>query len=172
MELTTAVISFAGGVGVAVVAAFAAGLVRRRLEAKRRIEEARFDVYMKLLELQGLYHWIAVAELRAELPQEEVLRQVKSLAWQIADKLRSADEIEHLSEILAVLLSRKYTSAASRSEALDQLLHELGATVNPRYANAVRQISEENLLALREDPEGLKTRQGFLGILSPTEGEG
>ena len=60
---------------------------------------------MLLLDLNGRYFRVASNEVHGEPPPPGIATEVRSLAFQIADKLREADDIPHLKEILTVLMS-------------------------------------------------------------------
>lgn len=137
-----AIIGFASGIGVSIIAALISYLLQRHSDRRRHRERAAFQVYMLLLDLHGHYFWIASNEMRGEPPPPEIA----SKALQIADKLREADDVPHLQEILTVLMSEDaHKTATDRARALDAVIDSLGETVNPRYAKIVRQISDENV---------------------------
>lgn len=145
-EWVTPTIGFASGVGVSGIAAWVSSVIQKRNERRRRREQAAFQVYMLLLQLDGQYFWIASSELHGEPPPPEAAAKVLDLAWRIADKLREADDVQHLEEILTVLMSEDaYKTANDRANALDSIIKRMGDTVNPRYAKVIRSISEKNL---------------------------
>lgn len=73
--------------------------------------------------------------------------RVRELAWRVADKLREADDVQHLEDILTVLMSEDaYKTANDRANALDAVIDKIGEIVNPRYATVIRTISKSNLL--------------------------
>jgi hypothetical protein len=110
---------------------------------------------MLLLELHGFYFWITSAELRGEVPPDSVPVRARQIAMQIADKLREADDVEHLEEILTVLMAEDaFETANKRSEALDAVIDKLGNKVNPHYAEVVRRISDENVRGVLSRPAG------------------
>jgi hypothetical protein len=68
--------------------------------------------------------------MRGEPPPPEMASKVCRLAMQIADKLREADDIPHLQEILTVLMSEDaYKTAVDRARALNAVIDSLGETV-------------------------------------------
>jgi len=74
---------------------------------------------------------------------------------QIADKLREADDVQHLEEILTVLMSEDaYKTANDRARALNAVIDRLGETVNPRYAKIVQSISDNNVRGFIDRPSG------------------
>jgi hypothetical protein len=97
-------IAVGSGIGLAAIAAYFAFLQEKRSERRRLRERAAFEVYMLLLELNGQYFWIVSKELRAEPSLPDVAAKVSALAWRIADKLREADDVPYLEEILTVLM--------------------------------------------------------------------
>ena len=156
------VLSFTSGVGVALFGAIVATIFQRRLERRRKVESERFQVYMKLMELHGLYFWVSSAEVRGQPTLPEIGPKIRDLAWQIADRLRAADQIKDLDCILEVLFSTHYSTARERYHAIDNLLQDLGTTVNPRYAAAIRKISEENVQRTGAGVDPAANTPGFL----------
>lgn len=141
-------IGFLSGVGVSIVGAVIADILARRREQRRIVEERRFGIYMKLMEIYGSYFWFTVAEMQGEQVGSEVRRRCRDLAWQCADMLRSADEVDYLEDILDVTLGPRFSTARERYDAIGQLLDRLGKRVNPRYARKIREISSENVANL------------------------
>lgn len=139
--------AFLSGVGVSLVAALAANVLTRQRERRRIVDERRFEIYMKLLELHSQYLWFTTAELHGNQVSPEVRQKSRDLAWQIADMLRSADEVDYLEEILDVTLGSSFATAGERYAAIDRLLGRLGQRVNPRYQKKIREISEAGLKA-------------------------
>lgn len=149
----TSAVSFASGVGVSLFGAVAASSIQKRREAKKRHEEAAFQVYMQLLELHGLYFWVASNELHGKQVERELASRIQRLAFRIADTMREADELKHLEQVLNVLMNEDaYRSANERARALDDLIGKIGNDVNPRYAAAIRRISEKNVLGTQSRP--------------------
>lgn len=150
-----AIIGFASGIGVSIIAAFVSYLLQHHSDRRRRREQAAFRVYMLLLDLNSHYFWIASSELHGEAPPPEMTAKARSLAMQIADKLREADDVQNLEEILTVLMSEdKCKTAHDRARALNAVIDSLGETVNPRYAKIVQQISENNVRGFMDRPSG------------------
>jgi hypothetical protein len=74
---------------------------------------------MLLMQLSGQYFWVASHELRGQPAPPEIAARVRELAWRVADKLREADDVEHLESILTVLMSKDaYKTANDRANAL------------------------------------------------------
>jgi hypothetical protein len=140
---------------VSIIAAFISYLLQRHSDRRRHRERAAFQVYMLLLNLHGHYFWIASNEIRGEPPPPEMTSKSCGLALQIADKLREADDIPHLQEILTVLMSEDaYKTANDRARALNAVIDSLGETVNPRYAKIVQGISDDNVRGFMDRPSG------------------
>ena len=93
LDMAEALIGFASGVGVSVIAALFTSLLERRRIARSRIEQTLFDVYMLLLELDHYYFWIASCELHKRKADSDIKAKVKRLAWRIADRLRAEDRV-------------------------------------------------------------------------------
>ena len=149
IELGGSVIGFASGIGVSIIGALWGSTIQKWRDRQRRREQAAFEIFMLLLELNGQYFWIASSELRGEPAPTDAQAKAKTLAWRIADKLREIDDVEHLEEILTVLMKEDaFKTAHERALALDALIDKLGVTVNPRYAQTIRRISECNVRGL------------------------
>lgn len=155
MLLLNTTIAFASGIGISLAAAYASYMLQLGKDRRQRREEAAFRVYMLLLELHGFYFWITSAELRGEPPPAEVPPKVCKIAMQIAEKLREADDVEHLEEILIVLMREDaYKTAADRANALNAVIDRMGNALTPRYAEIVRRISDDNVQGLLGRPPG------------------
>jgi len=150
-----ALIGFASGVGVSIIAAFITYMLQKRVARRRHLEQVSFQIYMLLLDLNSHYFSVASNELRGEPPQPEKAAKVCELAMQIADKLREADDVRHLEEILTVLMSEDaYKTANDRARALNAVIDRMGDTVNPHYAKIVRTISDNNVRGFVDRPSG------------------
>lgn len=142
------ILAFFSGVGFTLVGALVAHMLTRRRERQRIIEERRFQIYMKLMDLHGSYFWFTTAEAHRKPVSDEIRFKCRDLSWQIADMLRAADEVENLEDILDVLMGPGFPTAVARYEAMSKLLDRLGDRVNPRYAKKIREISAANLAKL------------------------
>jgi uncharacterized membrane protein YccC len=148
-------VGFASGIGVALIAALVTYLFQRHGDQRRHREQAAFQVYMLLLDLNSQYFWIVSNELRGEQPLPEIAAKAQSLAMQIADKLREADDVQHLEDILTVLMSEDtYKTASDRAKALNAVIDRMGKTVNPRYAKIIKHISDNNVRGFMDRPSG------------------
>lgn len=138
-------LTFFSGVGVSLVGALVAHVFTRQRERRQLVEERRFQIYMKLMELHSGYFWFTTAELRQTAVPNEIRHKCRDVAWQIADMLRATDEVEYLEDILDVLMGPGFPTAGERYDAMAKLVDRLGRRVNPRYAKKIRQISEANV---------------------------
>ena len=136
--------AFFSGIGVSLIGALVANVLSRQRERHRVVEERRFEIYIKLLDLYGGYFWFTTAELHNESVDANVASRCHTLACQIADMLRSADEVDFLDDILDVTQGPAFKTAAERYKAMGQLLDRLGQKVNPRYSKKIREISDAN----------------------------
>lgn len=139
------ILAFLSGVLVTLVGALVAHVLTRRRERQRIVEERRFQIYMKLMELHGTYFWFTTAEVHKKPVSDEIRLKCRDLSWQIADMLRTADEVEDLEDILDVLMGPGFPTAVARYDAMSKLIDRLGDRVNPRYAKKIREISAANL---------------------------
>ncbi|HEX8316909.1 MAG TPA: hypothetical protein VF632_00820 [Longimicrobium sp.] len=162
MQWPDAILGFLSGIVLAVLTAVVTSVVERRSARREQVQGARFQIYMKLLDLHSTYFWVTVAEMHGEETRSEIKERVRGLAWQIADQLRAADELKNTTEILDVLLSTRYQTAADRHRAMHDLLQALGSTVNPRYATAIHQISNENVARLADGSRGSAFTPGLM----------
>jgi hypothetical protein len=146
-------IGFASGIGVSAIAAWISSLLQNRNDLRRRREQAAFEVYKLLFDLNGRYFWVASKEMHGEPTPTEIAAKVHDVAWRIADKLRETDDVQHLEEILTVLMSEDaYKTANDRAKALNALIDRMGQIVNPRYAKLIESISTNNVLGFMSRP--------------------
>jgi hypothetical protein len=138
-------IGFFSGVGVSLVGALLATFFTRRRERRRVVEERRFEIYMKLIDLQSSYFWFTIAELHQQPVSDDTRKRCHEIAWQIADMLRSADEVDFLEQILEVTLGSNFVTATQRDEVMGKLIDQLGSKINPRYTKKIREISDANV---------------------------
>jgi hypothetical protein len=144
------VLSFASGVGVSIVGAVFATYFQKRREQRDRIEGARFEVYMALLDLHGLYFFITADEVHKTEPRLELLERIRRQAWRIADRLRSTDEMDELEDVIDVLFSAEFSSASDRYDATTRLIDGMASRVNPRYVRRVRKLGEASLAKMQQ----------------------
>jgi hypothetical protein len=145
MDLQSAIWGFGSGVALTVSTALVTAYVTRREERRRLRQAAQFEIYMKLLDLNSLYFWVTVWELHKEPQDPAHLAKIRSLAWEIADRLRQFDDVDYMAEILQVLMAEVYPTAKDRANELDSLLDRLGRSVNPRYSKAIAAVSSVNV---------------------------
>lgn len=141
-------LGFFGGIVAALIAALAASFVQRQNQEKTRKEEARHEVYMRLLDINQQYFWIASSELRGEKPPDDVVVSVRQACWQLVEKLRECDSVECLDDIMDFLFSTSITSSNERAKLLDHVLDGYGRLVNPKYTEKIKQISNENVIRM------------------------
>lgn len=142
------IFGFFGGIFVSMMTVIVAERMTRNRERDAKKEERRFAIYMKMMDLHSQYFWISSAEVRGEAAPQEMMTKCWHSAWQIADMLRAADDVEFLEDILDVILGPGFKSAAERHDAMGALIDDLGVFVNPRYAARIKDISRENLALL------------------------
>jgi hypothetical protein len=141
----SAFVGFASGIAVTLVGALITTFLQRRHERRRRIEEGRFRVYMKLMELHSFYFFASSAEVRQQELSVDIRERIRSLAREIADMLRSADELREVPQLLRILMSMDFPSAQTRYREMAEVLNSLGQFVNPRYSTAARAIGDGNV---------------------------
>ena len=144
-SLPSALVGFASGVGVALIGALITTFLQRRHERRRRIDEGRFRVYMKLMELHSFYFFASSAEVHHQELSSDVRQRIRSLAGELADMLRSTDELREVPELLRILMSMDYPSAEARYRDMGQVLDSLSRSVNPRYSTVARAIGNGNV---------------------------
>jgi hypothetical protein len=141
----SAFFGFASGIAVTLIGALAATFLQRRHERRRRIEEGRFRVYMKFMELYSYYFFVSSAEVRQESVDADLRKRIRSLAGEIADMLRSNDELREIPQLVRILMGMDYPSAAARYRDMGEVLDSLGRSANPRYLTAARALGEDNI---------------------------
>lgn len=146
--MSDAWLGFLGGVFAALVGGLIASLIQRHNEEKRRLEEARAEIYFLLMELNSQYFWVASSELHGEPPDQTVLTSCRTIAWKIADRLRLCDRVEFTDQILDVLFNVTTPSANVRANKLNDLIERYGKIVNPKYSQHISKISKTNILSI------------------------
>jgi hypothetical protein len=141
----SAFFGFASGIAVTLIGALTATFLQRRHERRRRIEEGRFNVYMKFMELHSYYFFVSSAEVRKENVDADLRKRIRSLAAEIADMLRSNDELREVPRLVRILMGMDYPSAEARYRDMGEVLNSLGRSVNPRYLTAARSIGDGNI---------------------------
>lgn len=144
--MTDGMLGFMGGIVAALIGAIIAGIVQRTNEYRKEKSLARQTSYSLLLELNQQYFWVASAEANGDEPSREMLDACRTTSWTLADKLREFDDVEHLDEILTILFSSSIATANERAKRLEALLDSYGQIANPKYAKAIKKISQDNLL--------------------------
>lgn len=139
-------LGFFGGVLAAMVGGLIASMAQRVNERRKEKAAARLAAYFLLLELSQQYFWVASSELNDSDPPDDMLAACRRTAWQLADKLRSFDDVEQLEEVLTILFSSSIPTANERARRLDKLLESYGQLVNPAYSQAMKKISAKNLI--------------------------
>ena len=153
-------LGFMGGILVAFISALLAILVQRHHENFRRREQAQLDIYMKLLELNSAYFWIATAELHKEESKLEYKRKAFDLSWKIADTMRANDNVEYIGEILEILFGSKYCSAQERAKSLSSIIEKYSKIVNPTYGKLIKNIIDENMISIASGCKNYKNAPG------------
>ena len=128
------IMGFLSGIGGSFVGILATNILVREREKKIFLKERRFKIYMKLMDLYTSYHWFTVAEIHKKTVRPETKQRCFSLSWQIADLLRSADEVDLSEDILNVTLGSDFPTTVARHDAMEKIIDRLGKKVNPRYA--------------------------------------
>src|SRR2546430_9107568 len=141
----SAAIGFASGICVTLIGSLTATFLQRRTERRRRIEDGRFQVYMKLMELHSFYFFVSSAEVRKTEISADLRERIKSLAGDLADMLRSTDELRELPQLIRILMGVDYSSAQARYRDMGEVLESLGRSVNPRYVTAAKATGDGNV---------------------------
>jgi len=144
--MSDAIFGFLGGILTALIASLIASIVQRKNEEYKRKEQTRFWIYLRLLAINQQYFWLLTAEIHQEEPPKEIVENLKKLCWELADKLRECDSVEMLEEILIFLFSASLNSYRERGKLLDEILEAYGKIINPKYADQIRKISDDNIL--------------------------
>ncbi len=141
---------------VAPASAFFTIKIQQLFERKGNRRKKLFDIYMKLIELEGQYFWLASAEMRNTKKPKDILQKANYMKYEISDMAREIDAYE-LKEILETLFLEEL-SYRDRQKKTVQLVEEFGYKVNPRFKKiiskiikrnetyAIKQLKEENLL--------------------------
>lgn len=139
-------LAFFGAILCVFISVLITSIVQRQNEAKKKKEQARHDIYMRLLQISQMYFFIASADMRGEKADENIVMSVRDACWKLADKLRACDSVESLDLILEFLFSTKIPSSSERANLLNVILDKYSSLVNPEYQKYVRKISDENIV--------------------------
>ncbi len=161
MQWLNEITAFFSGVAISLFGAIVANIIQKRNNAERIKKETRFEVYMKLMEIYGLYWEIYMAELHKEEYKMETKHKLWSLSWQIADKVREYDKIEYIEDIMSVLFNKNFKTAKDRYYEIKSILDKLGHKINPKYNKLLNEISEQNEKLLIEQQTTKSNAPGF-----------
>jgi len=148
-----AAVGFASGIGVAVVGALATTWTHSMRQRRKRLQEARTEIYHRLMMLRAQWWGMVLEEGDGGRPSARLRREIHDTAWKLADKLRTADDIGELEDIATVLFSEDFGTAYDRYKEMDRIISSLGQKVNPEYMKAVGRISAMNLSRGMEKPD-------------------
>ncbi len=149
--LLVPIVAFTSGIVTTLTGALIANILTRKRERQTLVDSRRFEIYMKLMDLNARYSVVVSAETRGKPVAPEILNGCRGLSWAIADLLRSADEVEFLEETLDVIFSPHYLTAIDRYKTMKLLLEKFSKRVNPRYTKKIREISEANIKLVSEN---------------------
>lgn len=127
----------------AIATAYITTGMQRFFEKKKKQEDLYFEIYMKLMELNIWYLWLASAEIKKEKEPRRASEKVFDLKWQVADAARKLESGE-LNKILEILFLEKF-SYRERHDQLSALIDQMGYETNPKYRTVMKKISDENL---------------------------
>ncbi len=117
--------------------------ISQYFEDLKKNKDILFEVYMKLMEMEGYYMWIASAELHQKKAPQDIEQKVFSLKYEIADLVRKGD-IKDFNKILETLFLEEY-SHQDRYKDINLRINELSQIVNPKYKKVMQGISRKNL---------------------------
>jgi H+/gluconate symporter-like permease len=137
-------LTFVTGLLIGILVSAAGEYFRRLSERKETQRELLFQVYMMLMELNGIHFWIASSEVRREEPNPEHAKKFHDTGWRIADLLRQIDKLPLAPAILEAMFSLKFPDETQRAQEIERLLESLGEQVNPRYDTAIKKITRDN----------------------------
>lgn len=139
-------IEWLSAAAIALAGAYIGHLLTRRREEAREAKRREFELYMRLLELNGLYFGVVSAETQGEPFPRELSGILRDRVMQILDLARQIDDLPYIEPLLrAVAGSDGFPSATAREKEMIRLVDEIGRRVNPRYARAMAQVSRENI---------------------------
>lgn len=164
--MTDGQLGFLGALIGALVAVIGAAWSQHLLDQHKRRQNTRFEIYQRLLALNERYFWVASRTLRNELPDIKVLDECYRISWEIAERLREFDKLEHLGELVEVLFSSEIISSNERAHRLCTLIDFYSSLVNPSFASKMKEVSKTNVIALGtgKDPKSYAP-----GLVPPLE---
>lgn len=164
--MTDGQLGFLGALIGALIAVGGAAWSQHLLDGRRRQQNTRFEIYQRLLALNERYFWVASRTLHNELPDAQVLSECYRISWEIADRVRAFDRIEHLDELASVLFSSGIATSNERANRLSALIDLYSNLVNPAFAAKMREVSRANVIAFGtgQDPKSYAP-----GLVPPLE---
>lgn len=128
---------------LSVITTFITIKIGQYFEDSKKNRDILFEVYMKLMEMEGYYMWIAEAELNQKPTPNDIEQKVFSLKYEIADLVRRGD-VKDFDKVLETLFLEEY-SHRNRYKDINLRINEIGEIVNPKYKKVMQDISKRNL---------------------------
>lgn len=121
-----ALIGFGSGVGIAVVGAIATAWVQTARQERRRVREAKTEIYYRLMMLRTLWWSMVMNDGRTDRVDATTRRAIHDAAWHLSDILRAVDKVKDLEDIIRILFSEEYATAYDRYKDMDRVIECLG----------------------------------------------
>lgn len=130
------------GVVISLIALLGTTWVTAAREKKKEIARQRQALYFALMDVHGLYFWVVSAEANGQKVKPEIGNRIWERSWKLADLLRESDDVPEVGDLLDLVHSGSYSSAAERYQAMGKMLSELGKKVNPNYLKRLGRVSD------------------------------
>ncbi len=128
---------------LSVVTTYCTIKINKYFEELKKNKDVLFNVYMKLIELEGYYMWIANAELHQKPSPKDIEQKVFSLKYEISDLIRRGS-VKKMEKVLETLFLEEYRHQ-DRYKDINACINEIGEIVNPKYKRVMQGISQKNL---------------------------
>lgn len=127
---------------VAIVSAYFTVKVKEYSERKKTDKELRFDLYMRLMDLNTHYGFLAGYEIRGQECPHKMEEKVALDRFHVSDLARKIDASD-LKEILQILFLEKYTYR-ERYHETTRIIDTFGYELAPKFKKIMRDITKEN----------------------------
>ncbi len=127
---------------VAIISTYLTIRVKERSEHKQTDKDLRFELYMKLMNLNLYYGFLAGYEIRGEECPHDMVDKVRLDRFDVSDLARKIDTLD-LNETLEILFLEKYTYR-DRYHVTTTIIDNFGYKLAPNFKKMMRAITDEN----------------------------
>ena len=148
MEFISTALGFIGGISLALITALINLKLSNEKEAKKELESAEYNLYIKLNDLYNWYFWLATNELHKKETNEDVTDTIHKIAIDIAELLHKNETSEFAEELLKILYDESYVTYDERWKQMAELSDKMGYKVVPKHQKYLKELSNSNILLM------------------------